>query len=202
MCKNAVIGNMGIVECIQPHVPVNARAFVEPAFVLRCIGPDHQHIIRPKTQKIGYIVGYSDVAAFVVAEVKAIDPELRIAENAVELHLKTFAFFRFCKRKMFPVPADARSGIIATQRLVTVRHDVECRVVDKGQFDRPVVRQVDRTPQTILEPRFDGSILRAARFGQNSFKSVIEVFFRVVGMAETEFPVAIEILTAAGLGGK
>lgn len=61
------------------HVRVNACAFVKPTFVLRGIGPDNQHVIRSETQEIGYIVGHSDVAAFVVTEVKTIDPELRIA---------------------------------------------------------------------------------------------------------------------------
>lgn len=114
-----------------------------PVYHIACFFHQHLNVVEVR---IVQAPDYGVVKFYHMAHnTRLIDLQMQVLQLA-ELHLKPLAFRRFFDRKMLPVPADARSRVIAAERFAAVRHDVESRVVDKWQLDRPVVRQVDRMP--------------------------------------------------------
>ncbi len=66
-------------------MPVHAGAFVKPSFVLRSVNSYHDHIFFFKIDKVGYIIVYACITAFIIPHIKTIDPELCIPEHAIKL---------------------------------------------------------------------------------------------------------------------
>jgi len=148
--------------------------------------------------EVGDVVGHADVATGVGTEVKAVDPNLGIAENAIKLDLKTLTGIGGGHPKVFAVPTDAGFGEMAAYGFVAVGHYVKIVFVDKRQLYGPIVGQVQAAPGAVLETWVDGGLGCAAGFGKNGGDAVVEVFFGVGGVAKMEFPVGVEVDALAG----
>ena len=99
---------------------------------------------------------------------------------------------------MLAVPPDAGLRKEASYGFVAVDHHIKIVFVDKRQFYRPIVGQVQAAPGAVFEAGVDGGLGGAAGFGKNGGDAVVEVFFGVGSVAEMEFPVGIEVDALAG----
>ena len=97
---------MGVLIFVQPYMSVDACALIKPAFVLCGICSYNNYIFSIIIYKIGNIIIYANVPAFIIAQVKTIYPNVGIPENSIKLNLKTLARIRSCNSKMFAVPAN------------------------------------------------------------------------------------------------
>ena len=173
----------------QPYVPVDPGAFVEPAISEAGIHADDQKILAAVIQKIGDVKAKGRIAIVVAAHERAVQEDERAAEGAVELdpHAPAFVFFRNVEGA--PVPAHAGFGIAAAQRLVAVT--LQLRVAHKGQLNRPVVRQVQRTPFGVV--KFFPGKLKLAGLGEIPLAlAESQVAQRVAGVSLKKLPAKIE----------
>ena len=178
----------------QPDVPVDARAFVEPAFELRRVDAHRQHVLAAVVGKVGDVVGEAGVAAFVAADDVAVDPDEAVAEHAVELDAEPLARVGAGDVELLAIPADAGGGIVATDGFAACAPSAFCV---EGQLDGPVVRQVELSPVKIDE--FEGRPRRpAAGFGVGVAGAEAEVLGRIGGVAELEAPALVEQQPLAG----
>ncbi len=196
--KNAIAGDVGVLVLVEPHVPIDARSFIKPAFVLGGVYAHYNDVVAVVIDEVGDVVGHADVATGVGAEVKAIDPNLGIAENAIKLDLKTLTGIGGRYPKVLAVPSDAGLGEEAAYGFVAVDHHIKIVFVDEWQFYGPVVGQVQAAPGAVFKAGVDGGLGCAAGFGKNGAYAVVEVFFGVGSVAEVEFPVGIEVDALAG----
>src|SRR6185295_18228194 len=109
----------------------------------------------------------------------------RVAEHTVELDRDTASGVAGGNVEYAPVPADARRGIVAAERLASEVHEL-CAVLE-WQLDRPVVRQIDRSPTAVVEPRARGRE-QPADLVEHPALAEAEVLRRIVGVAEVEAP--------------
>ena len=63
---------------------VDSRAFIEPAFLHGGVDPDSDDIGAAVVEVIGQIVAEAGVTAALAAEVEAVDPDDRVAEDPVK----------------------------------------------------------------------------------------------------------------------
>ena len=189
---------MGVLVLVEPHVPIDARAFIKPTFILGGVHADDDDVVAVVIDEVGDVVGHADVAAGVGAKVKAVDPNLGIAEHPIKLDLKTLTGIGWGYPEVFAVPTDAGLGEMATYRFVAMGHHIKIVFVDEWQFYRPIMGKVQAAPGAVFEAGVDGSLGGAAGFGKNGGNAVVEVFFGVGGVAEVEFPVGIEVDALAG----
>jgi hypothetical protein len=84
MYEKSIFGDMEVIVFIEPYMPVNAGAFIKPAFILGGIHADGEDIVAAKAQVIGEIAGEAAIAAGVITKIKAVDPNLAVAVYAVE----------------------------------------------------------------------------------------------------------------------
>ena len=124
----------------QPHVPVNPRAFVEPAVAKAGVHPDHQKILSAVVGEVGDVEREGRVAVIVASDEISVEEHQRAAEGAVELQCDTPPLIFFRDVEGSPVPAHAGFRIAPAQRLVAVR--ILFLVVHERQLDGPVVRQI------------------------------------------------------------
>lgn len=196
--KNAISGDVGILVLVEPHMSINARTLVKPTFVLGSVYPDYDDVVAVVIDEVGDVIGHADVTTGVGAEVKAIDPNLGIAEYAIKLDLKSLTGIGGGYPEMFAVPSDAGLGEMAAYGFVAMNHHIKIVFVDKRQFYSPIVGKVQAAPGAVFEAGVDGGLGCAAGFGKNGGDAVVEVFFGVGGVAEVEFPVGIEVDALAG----
>ena len=178
--KNAVARDGHRLGFIEPDVPVDARALVEPSLEPARVHARGNRVLFAKADEIRDVRPERIVAAFVMADEPAVDVNRRVAERAVELQPDALAAVRLRQVERPAIPADARRGKPGPDRLETVAH-VPRRV--ERQLDRPVVRQVDRAPGGIIEIGARRPLIDA---GFVEIKRVRPV------VAEVKFPVGIE----------
>ena len=118
---------MNAVVLVQPYMAINARTFIEPAFILRCINSNNDRILFSIMQVIADIIRYTYITTFVIAEIKTIYPKGGITEYSVELNLETLAGIGPVNHEMFSIPADACFGISATYWFIAVRLYIKIR---------------------------------------------------------------------------
>ena len=82
--ERAPLGNMQRRRLCQPDVAVDSRAFIEPAFLHGGVDPDSDDIGAAVVEVIGQIVAEAGVTAALAAEVEAVDPDDRVAEDPVK----------------------------------------------------------------------------------------------------------------------
>ena len=135
----------------QPHMPVNARAFVEPAITKARVHTHHQIILPVVVQEVSQIETEWRVAVVVTADEVSVEKNERAAERSVEFDHNAPAriFLRNIERP--PVPANAGFRIAPSQRLVPVA--VLLFVVHKRQLNRPVMRQIQIAPFRVVKLR-------------------------------------------------
>ena len=178
--KNAVARDGDRLGFIEPDVPVDARALVEPSLEPARVHARGNRVFFAKVDEIRDVRPEGIVAALVMADEPAVDVKRRVAKRAVELQPDALAAVRLRQVEGPAIPANARRGKSGADRLEAVTH-IRRRV--EGQLDRPVVRQVDRAPCGIIE------ILARRPFIDAGFVEIKRV--RPV-VAEVKFPVCIE----------
>jgi len=108
--KNLFGGRVNRAVRVQPHVPIDTCAFVEPTLVLGSIYPYGNDIRLAKMHQIGDVVLYTRIAAEVLPYINAIDPALTVSKNTIELQFDAFASFGFAEVKGFSIPTDTVLG--------------------------------------------------------------------------------------------
>ena len=108
--KNLFGGRVNRAVRVQPHVPIDACAFVEPTLVLGSVYPYGNDIRFAKMYQIGDVVLYTRIAAEVLPYINAIDPAVTISKNTIELQFDAFASFGFAEVKGFSIPTDTTLG--------------------------------------------------------------------------------------------
>src|SRR5207248_2630176 len=113
-----------------PDVTVDAAALVPPALEGARVDVDRQHVRRAGVRDPADVVAERRVAALLLAEELPVQPELAVAEDAVEVEPEALPAGRGRKRKGLPVPGGRRRA----ETVVLVRLRVD------RLFDHVVVR--------------------------------------------------------------
>ena len=128
----------------QPHMTINSGAGIPAQGRFeRIVHPHGQDVGRAVGfQKFGEIITEADEAVGSASEELAVDPDLAVHINPVELDDDLLAG-GVRKRETFPIPADAvrEKAVIA----------VALRRRRERAFDAPVVRQVEGAPVGVIE---------------------------------------------------
>ena len=108
--KCAVLGDVqGRCFC-EPDVAIYSRPFVKPSLFHSDVNAHGDYVIAAVIEVIGDIVLEAAVAGVFRADIEAVNPEARVAMNAVKFDDYPAAEVRFRDRKLFAIPADAVSG--------------------------------------------------------------------------------------------
>ena len=104
--KNLFGGRVNRAVRVQPHVPIDTCAFVEPTLVLGSVYPYGNHIRFAKMHQIGDVVLYARIAAEVLPYINPIYPAATVSKNTIELQFDAFASFGFAEVKGFSIPTN------------------------------------------------------------------------------------------------
>ena len=176
----------------QPDMAVNAATFVEPAFLKARVGPDGHHVLTAVVQVFGNCIGRGSISTFLPAQPEAVDPDVRVAEDAVEAQRHGLAQRVGRDGEMLAVPAYAGGGIFPAHGLVAV---AVAGLRRERQVHDPVVRQADLLPGAVIEIHGIGSgIVDGSRFREiiEVFRSPPEILLRRGGVTESELPAVVE----------
>ena len=168
---------------------VDSRALVEPSRAIAGIDPNHNAVVAANGDEIGDVVTEGRVAAFIAAEIAAIDEDQDITESSIELDGESLAGVGCGNIKLPAVPTNTRLGIFAANGLESVGCE---RVVPyERQLDTPIVRQLQRPPFGVVEPDFRK--LKTAGLGEDFLiLAKAQVAVRIVGIAQLEIPSKVE----------
>src|SRR3954467_11026643 len=132
----------------EPNMPVDARAFVEPAIPEARVHADDEIILLSVPQKIAQIEEKGRVAVVIAANEISIQEHDGVTECAIKPNADALARVLLGDVEGSPVPSHAGFGIAPAKRLVSVR--VLLFVADKWQLYSPV-RQVQVAPFRVVE---------------------------------------------------
>lgn len=145
--EHAILRQMQRVGLLQPHMPVNAGAFVKPAFAQRGIHADGDDVGLAVVEHFAEVDFEAAVAARVTADDVSIAEHDALTEHAIEHQADALAQIAGRNLQPAPIPAHAVLRETRTQRLVTVRggrvflgDGGRDRLLPKRQADGPVVR--------------------------------------------------------------
>ncbi len=178
----------------QPHMAVDAGAFIKPAIAEAGVHADDQIVLAAIIQKVGQVEAEGRVAIVVATHERAVQEHQRVAEGSVELdrHAPSGVFLGNIEDA--PVPAHAGLGIAAAQRLVAV--PLLFFIANERQLDRPVVRQVQWPPFGVVE--FLRSKFELARLGEIALPHAeSQIAPRIAAMSRKKLPAKIEQQTLA-----
>src|SRR5690242_17965259 len=130
-------------------MPIDTGAFVEPPVGRSGVDTNQQNITATRVGKVGHIEAKWVVTAAMPADVEAVKDDHRLPIGAVKFKRDTLALVGLIELKDTPVPTDTCLWIIAAQGVKSLA--CERRIVDEWQFNRPIVRQINRLPVTIVE---------------------------------------------------
>ena len=185
---------------LQPYVPVDAGAFIEPAFFQGGIGPYGEEVLAAVIDVLGEVVDLCGIAAGLVAQVEAVKPDAGVAEDAVKAYPDVFAFVFGWNGEGFAVPAYTGFGVFVADGLVAVA--VAC-LSGKGKVYRPVVGKVYGLPAFGAECRavrpgvMDGGCLGEV---VEVLGSAAEVQRRGRCVSQGELPPLVQGYSGAGNG--
>ena len=104
----------------QPDGPVDAGALIEPPFLEGCIRPHAKEILAAEIEVRRNIEHLHGITARFAPEPHPVEPDLGIAENAVETEFIMAAFPKTAARKPQPVPPHACLGVLPSDGLIAV----------------------------------------------------------------------------------
>src|ERR1017187_2367986 len=142
-------------QCVglrEPHVTIDARTLVEPTVSKTRVHPRHDVVLLPIAQEICNVEAKWRVSIVVAADEAAIDKDQHAAKCAVKLDRNAAAQVAGRNVEFTAIPADAGFRVAAAEGFLPM--GVQPLVAHKGQFDRPVVRQVKRAPLRVVELPF------------------------------------------------
>src|SRR5690348_4855203 len=128
----------------EPDVTVESRALVEPPISKGGVHANHEVILFAIVEEIGDIEAEGSVAVVVAADKATVHKNERTAESPIELQHDPAALVAGGNIEHSAIPADAGFRLAAAKRFVTVRFLLF--VPHKGQFHRPIMRQIQRAP--------------------------------------------------------
>ena len=128
---------------LQPHIAIDASSFIEPALLERGISPYTDQIVATIIDIRGNVVYLRGIAAGLGAHIEAVEPHLRIAEDAVEAQHQSFAQILLAYLEDFTIPAHTGLGIFPAYGLIAVRMTCLSGV---WQHRHPVVRNLYLLP--------------------------------------------------------
>ena len=109
------------------------------------VGTDGKHVrlVAAKVEVAGQLVAKADVTIRPLAQVEAVDPDIAVGHDAVEVDEDTPHSISREQREMFSIPADAggKKATCSTRRVAPV----------EWSFDTPVVRHVELAPRRIIK---------------------------------------------------
>src|SRR5579864_5428155 len=178
----------------EPDVPINSRAFGEPAFVLGSVYANDENVVFVVVQEIGDVETEWRVAAQIAAKINSVEHHDRITKDSVEFERKPTVGVARGNFEYAAIAADTGFGKVAANWLVSVVP--EFGRVDEWKSDGEIVRQVDGLPLAVVEITTRGQE-KLARFGEGSAFAVAEISGGIVGVAEVKSPVEIEEKTLA-----
>ncbi len=135
----------------EPDVAIDSGAFVPPAFVVGGVGAEGEDIFFAVVEIVGEVVAEGGVAAGVAAEAVAVDPDDGVAEDAVEFDGDAAAEVGFGDFKCSSIPADGGFGVIGADGAEAVLAKFFVAFGVEGQFDGPVVGEIDGWPFGVIE---------------------------------------------------
>src|ERR1035441_764398 len=165
---------------VQPHVTIDAGAFVKPALHLRRIHTHGNSVLAAVMHYIRDVLAERIITAFVMPYAPSINPHRRVAEHTIESQPDAFAFVFLRQFKRAAIPGDAVRWILHAQRLETV---TAVRSPVERQFHRPIVRQIDGAPVGVGELFRRGPGTGAGIFQMQRVRPVV---------TEMEFPARVE----------
>ena len=180
-----------LTDC-QPHVPVDSRTFVKPPFFERRIHTHGHHVVATIVQVVGDIVACRRIAAALAAEPEAVDPDVRVAENAVETKPYPLPQRRCRHAEMLAVPAHAGFRPLPAHRLVAV---AVRSLRGIRQVYHPVVRELHVLPGGIVKIHRIGSlVVDGSRLGEiiEILRTPSEVLFGRRSVSEGKLPAVVE----------
>src|SRR5689334_14074958 len=104
----------------QPHVPVDARALVEPTITIGGIHANHEYVTRAIAYEVGDIDAKRGVAVVISTDEATVDKHQRVTKHAVELDNDPPAKVGRGNVETAAIPANGVFRILAPERLVTV----------------------------------------------------------------------------------
>ena len=147
----------------QPDMAINARALVEPPLEFGSVHANGHRVLAAEVHDVREVVAEPAVAAFVMADEVAVDKYPAIAKGTVKLQPDAPTRIRLVQRERAPVPTD-----VVAARKPKPDGSEPMRAIGllvEGQFNGPVVRQIERAPAGIVEVAF-GRATTFARLGQ------------------------------------
>ena len=148
------------IELVQPDMAIDAGPLVEPTLAERRVRADGDHVAPAVVQHVGEIDDEAGIPAVVARHDVAVAEHEAVAEHALELEMEAPAEVRPGDVEHASVPADARVGKLAAERLVAVRgrgilgfgrKRLRRLGLHERQRHAPVVRQVDGRPIRVVE---------------------------------------------------
>lgn len=188
------------VGLLQPQMPVDAGAFIEPAFAERGIHAHDDEVGLAVVEHFAQVDLEAAIAAGVAPDDVAVAKHHAIAEHAVEHQADALAQIAGRDLQHAPIPAHAVFRKARAQRLVAVRgrrvffgHRGGDRLRTEGQGHGPVVRQVHLLPVAVVEGQLRGGGGVLAGLGEGALEGAeLEVARWVAGMAGMEPPTEVE----------
>ena len=170
---------------------VDAAALVEPSFFNRGIGADTDEIVTAKVDVVGDVEVLRDIAAGIAAGIKAVHPDLRVAENAVEGYFKMPAAVGSVHGEGLAIPAHTCLGVLESHGLIAVA--VAC-LSGKRQVDNEVEWHIHPFPARGVElRRIRSGVVNRVRLcdGIEILGAAAVVLLRTAGIAEGKLPAGI-----------
>ena len=202
--KNAEGSHMHGRCLLQPYMPINAGAFVEPALLERSVHADGDKVLAAVIQILRDVIHLSGIAAGLVPQPETVHPDVGTAENAVEAKGEVKAFVGLVYGKGLAVPAHTPFGILPAHGLVAVAVAGFTLV---RKIHHPVVRKGDASP--LLRPpglvklgAVRALVMDGGCLGEvvEILRSAAEVLPRIRSMAESKLPVPVKTDTFTRLG--
>ena len=128
----------------EPHVAIDARALVKPTLTEGCIHPSYNAVGLVVDQEIRQVETERNVTILTAPDKAAIHENQHAAESSIELNRNAAATVAGGNFELTAIPAYAGLWVTLTDGLIS--GEFLFLVMDIGQLDRPVVRQVQSAP--------------------------------------------------------
>src|SRR6185437_5640261 len=128
----------------QINVAINAAPLIPPAFPLARIHAHRDDVLAANLRQFGDVVRKRSVTARMTPQKFAVQPDLAVAENTVEIQPQYFALVGFWNGKILAVPADR-------VRQVAVVSNLAVRRVGVSSVQNIIVREPDLLPRGIIK---------------------------------------------------
>ena len=179
----------------QPDMAVNAGAFVKPAVTKTGIHAKGDVILCAVSDEVCQIEPKGRIAVVVSPKKASVNEYQSVSDDAIKLHPDAAPRIAGEEFERAAIPANASLRVAAAERLIAMRTKLAVAlagiVVHEGKLHGPIVRKVKLSPARIIEARF--CKVKVSGLGKIALPvSEVEIFCRVVSIAEGKLPAEIE----------